>query len=114
MTPDEVVKELKEVLIEAERFATDIFNWSPPSFNEERRNVLSSAIALIQDYQKLRERVSVEKLTSLIATTKLGVGHKFSDSSDYDLYLKDWRIQEKTIKLLAEQIVTYLQQPTEH
>ena len=34
MTPAEVVNELKEVLTEAERFATDIFNWSPPSIDE--------------------------------------------------------------------------------
>jgi hypothetical protein len=79
-------------------------------FNQVKAEIITD----LQDYQKLRERVSEDKLTSLIATTKLGVGHRFSDSSDYDLYLKDWRIQEKTIKLLTQSIVTYLQQPTEH
>jgi hypothetical protein len=47
MTPDEVVKILQE-LVHAE-------------INEDQE-ALQSAISLIQDYQKLRERVSVEKI----------------------------------------------------
>jgi hypothetical protein len=54
MTPDEVVKELKEISEE----------WSYPAGAEfyPKKEALQSAITFLQDYQKLRERVSVEKI----------------------------------------------------
>ena len=112
MTPDEVVKVLKEVLIEAERFATDIFNWSPPSFNEERRNVLSVAITFIQDYQKLRERMSVEAISFLIYKHETGLGEELAKANWTAKHFQDKSKINSTP--LAQAIVTYLQQPTEH
>ncbi len=78
MTPDEVVGSLQ-----------GIFSYG---LSIKQTQALQSAISLIQDYQKLRERIDKGKIKTMIGYV----------GSEYD--------QEMT----AEQIVTYLQQPTEH
>jgi ribosomal protein L18E len=59
---------------------------------------------LIQDYQKLRERVSVEKIEKLLNKNELWVDVGFDIGYATPLVSKD----------LSQAIVTYLQQPTEH
>ncbi len=86
MTPDEVVKVLEELSTK----------YLIP--NSKQREALQSAIFLLQDYQKLRERVNKEQLWGFLISI-WNVNKKFYDAADLDD--------------LAEQIVTYLQQPTE-
>jgi hypothetical protein len=89
MTPDEVVKVLEEDL---RRNNLAIQNWYKPEyFNKNRGQALSSAITQIQDYQKLRGKVDKERIESIL------------------IYMHDMP-KEK----IAQSIVTYLQQPTEH
>ena len=44
------------------------------------------------------------EIVNLLATTKLGTGHNFADSTDFDLHLKDWRIGKREIMILAHAI----------
>jgi hypothetical protein len=81
MTPDEVVKQLK-LSIEKDCACRACMT-------------IPFAISLISDYQKLRERLSVEKIEGLITPPKGQM----------------WLIDTLPI---AQAIVTYLQQPTEH
>ena len=60
MTPDEVVKVLEEYFDEAN------VGGQPNKYLIRKQQALSSAISLIQDYQKLRERVSVEKIEQVL------------------------------------------------
>jgi hypothetical protein len=92
MTPDEVVKVLSNLQSQISDLVTS-------TKAEECEQSLSSAISLIQDYQKLRERVSVEKIE------KICFDHISIGTSEYYKMLP---------VNLAEAIVTYLQQPTEH
>lgn len=78
MSPDEVVKKLGDMSSES---------------NHNEFNVLASAISLLQDYQKLRERVSVEKIVANVP-----------------FYQNIMPVERQEI---VKQIVTYLQQPTE-
>jgi hypothetical protein len=55
MTPDEVVKAQEDL-----DYYLSSFN--PDGANIRFRAAIHSAISLIQDYQKLKERVSVEKI----------------------------------------------------
>ena len=64
MIPDEVVKVLKAELELCKRIG--ISHHLPNKDMLNRIEALSSAISLIQDYQKLRERVSVEKIAKLM------------------------------------------------
>ena len=68
-------------------------------------NIYIVESSLIQDYQKLREKLTVEKLIVTIGK-KLGI-HKEQDLLKYQI----WSDGAKDI---AQAIVTYLQQPTEH
>ena len=88
MTPDEVVKVLNERLCIVHT-TTDV----------EYSIALSSAITLIQDYQKLRERVSVEKIDSLIRN------YAFRHECNLG---NEGIILEKSICEIAQAIVTYL------
>jgi hypothetical protein len=92
MTPDEVVNVLKEI----KEYGLD-----PDCFsNADKQQALSTAISLLQDYQKLRERVSKPKiLVDLILCE--------------NIYNPDLTISVNP-EQLADKIVTYLQQPTEH
>jgi DNA polymerase III delta prime subunit len=83
MTPDEVVKEL-EILNQL----TNI-EW----YGKERE-AIRSAISLLQDYQKLRERISMENIAKILEGRNLFGGKMKEEAS--------------------QAIVTYLQQPTEH
>jgi hypothetical protein len=49
-----------------------------------------------------------DELVKVIETTKLGIGHHFSNSTDYDLFIKDWRIKKEEINLLAQSIIDHL------
>ena len=65
---------------------------------------LSTAASLIQDYHKLRERVSVEKIYEIV--------RKELNKARYDLdgaLIDSYEYQRNQ----AQAIVTYLQQPTE-
>ncbi len=91
MTPDEVVEELKKMLDE-------------PKFSFlKSQQALNSALALIQDYQKLRERVSAKKIRPLFDEFIVCGENKLSLMLSKDHSDK-----------LADKIITYLQQPTEH
>jgi hypothetical protein len=66
---------------------------------------------LIQDYQKLRERVSVEKIDKII--DEIMPCSCISAYKDRGLTAPDCA-NHNYKEDLSEQIVTYLQQPTEH
>ena len=85
MTPDEVVKEL-EILNQL----TNI-EW----YGKERE-AIQTATSLIQDYQKLRERIDVGKIARVLQDCDRTRGQ---DALHYQQ---------------ADAIITYLQQPTEH
>ena len=89
MTPDEMVNKLAEIL----KFTAPL----EPS----EKQALYSAITQIQDYQKLRERVSVEKIRNLL-----------TEMAHLGCCIYDKDCHENTDGAVA--IVTYLQQPTEH
>ena len=93
MTPDEVISNAQKLGLIA-IFHSDIL--SP-----EEKLALKSAITLLQDYQKLRERIDTHKITCIISGLEFKDGEK--DTIIYDHY-----------KDTAQAIVTYLQQPTEH
>ena len=61
-------------------------------FMETRRDNLQSAITLLQDYQKLREKIDMNKIADI---------------------MRKIEYRDASFEYLAEQIVTYLQQPTE-
>ena len=61
MTPDEVVKVLEGMLDGKYPISNVVGN-----DKSEIVKALSSAITFLQDYQKLRERVSVEKIDKII------------------------------------------------
>ncbi len=92
MTPDEVVENLEE--IKAYRL-----EHSPAYL--DYYNALSSAISFIQDYQKLREKLTVENIDTEISVVL----------ADYALNGQGSR---NLTNDLSQAIVTYLQQPTEH
>ena len=93
MTPDEVVKVLKD------RLSGINYDTCPNMCGLKGNQALQSAISLIQDYQKLRERVSVEKIDKVI--NYFGICQEFGS-------------EPEDTKNIAQSIVTYLQQPTEH
>jgi len=93
MTPDEVVKEL-EIHYQTNCMVGDI------------GVAIKSAISSLQDYQKLRERVSVEKISQVTI-----------DLVEDNFPKGECKERGKAIVLHAQMliaIVTYLQQPTEH
>lgn len=107
MTLDEVVSKLKECI--------DDPDWL---WEESGRTALNTAITLIQDYQKLRERVSVEGIKKVIRKPFIikrdmqELGYHSKGTVDYISWRED--IGEWGDENLAQAIVTYLQQPTEH
>ena len=106
MTPDEVVKILENMLTEiACKQAPKIERLETPIYDVDfKLQALQSAISILQDYQKLRERVSVEKIDSLIRN------YAFRHECNLG---NEGIILEKNICEIAQAIVTYLQQPTE-
>jgi hypothetical protein len=105
MTPDEVVKELEQLKgmvwdtiqkgVRTDKYLTD------------RYNALSFAITQIQDYQKLREKVSgidlpVKELGKIVMFIR------------HSMFLPENDKLSELNKMIREAIVTYLQQPTEH
>ena len=104
MTPDEVVTNL-EANIEHHNCRND-----DQSSCAYCQNTIS-AISLIQDYQKLRERVSVEKIDKII--DEIMPCSCISAYKDRGLTAPDCA-NHNYKEDLSEQIVTYLQQPTEH
>ena len=67
MTPDEVVN-IIEVLTEIK-----VYGLKENEHYLDRYNALNSAISFIQDYQKLRERVSVEKIEDVILSHNVSI-----------------------------------------
>lgn len=92
MTPDEVVKVLEEII----KYPKQVGDSDTPA--------LQSAITLIQDYQKLREKISVEKIEEKL---KIAIWYELP-------YQEREKNMSSANKYLAQSIVTYLQQPTEH
>ena len=86
MTPDEVVKVLK--LMTKGHGATD--------FGE----ALQCAVTLLQDYQKLREKIDEGKIEAVVNSAIL-----------FDANIKPIH---KLTNSIVTALVTYLQQPTEH
>jgi len=85
MTPDEVVNVLKEI----KEYGLD-----PDCFsNADKQQALSTAISLLQDYQKLREKLNIDKIVANVP-----------------FYQNIMPVERQEI---VKQIVTYLQQPTE-
>jgi len=104
MTPDEVVKKLDDFKQAPAHFALLVGNeWT--DWKAEIIPALSSAISIIQDYQKLREKINVEKIAIALYQADY-VPCKWKDSASSD----DKWLYRNTGKA----IVTYLQQPTEH
>jgi superfamily II RNA helicase len=99
MTPDEVVKNLEMFKEQIERASE---SRKVNGEYEETYQALQSAISLLQDYQKLRERVSVEKILKIIEDNL--------ECKDDDVI--GCHINGKNAS--AQAIITYLQQPTEH
>ena len=105
MTPDEVVKVLEEYFDEAN------VGGQPNKYLIRKQQALTSAITQIQDYQKLRERVSVATLAFQFYCLD------FPDTDKQEL-LADWQGYSERLRMnyaiKAQSIVTYLHQPTEH
>ena len=109
MTPDEVVEEF----ISMRLFAIgDVWRVTP-----SRLEVLHSAILLIQDYQKLREKIDVDKMMPIIRSsrreTETMIGDYFPDRIAQAIvtYLGRWRMltslyhrQAGKYSLMKEQI----------
>ena len=72
----------------------------------------SKAEKIIQDYQKLREKIDVDELSFLIYKYETGLGEELARANWTAKHFQDKSKINSTP--LAEQIVTYLQQPTEH
>ena len=107
MTPDEVVGVLK-VLQEG---------WVPFTKGAKypvEHQALTSAISLIQDYQKLRERVSVEKIAETAYSYHRNQPIWINDSCFPWIRIKKAPRTYKQWVDLSQAIITYLQQPTEH
>jgi hypothetical protein len=109
MTPDEVVKILENMLTEiACKQAPKIERLETPIYDVDfKLESLSSAITIIQDYQKLRERVSgidlpVKELGKIVMFIR------------HSMFLPENDKLSELNKMIREAIVTYLQQPTEH
>ena len=129
MTPDKVVKELEKLTVlgcespnvypaeyvthdmalDAEDRSLEGQLYRPESAepcgscqNCRTVQIANFAISLLQDYQKLRERVSVEKILKIIEDNL--------ECKDDDVI--GCHINGKNAS--AQAIVTYLQQPTEH
>jgi hypothetical protein len=116
MTPDEVVKVLEQEIKDWQEACASYENTAQEERKEEgcaaletlkdieRANekiiALKSSISLIQDYQKLMERIDVNKIGNIIKEN-LGTHKNF----------ETWLIEKDNI---SQAIVTYLQQPTEH
>ena len=101
MIPDEVVKVLEIINGSGKLKRSPEVNLIP-----DEHQALQSAISLLQDYQELRERVSVEKISQVTI-----------DLVEDNFPKGKCKERGKAIVLHAQMliaIVTYLQQPTEH
>ena len=88
MTPDEVVNVLKGI----KEYGLD-----PDCFsNADKQQALSTAISLIQDYQKLREKIHQGKFAQIL--------HQVFTEKVYN---------EKLFEAQGKALASYLQQPTE-
>ena len=105
MTPDEVVTNL-EANIEHHNCRND-----DQSSCAYCQNTIS-AISLLQDYQKLREKIDVDELSFLIYKYETGLGEELARANWTAKHFQDKSKINSTP--LAQSIVTYLQQPTEH
>jgi hypothetical protein len=95
MTPDEVVKVLEEIFRqkrEIEKYDTGIF----ANKTKQEVEALFSSISLLQDYQKLKEKIHYGKFAQIL--------HQVFTEKVYN---------EKLFEAQGKAIVTYLQQPTE-
>ena len=102
MTPDEVeaIKTIEEMREGYHKYG-------------KTYKALTSAITQIQDYQKLRERVSVEKISGVIHDTEDKLKIK---KLGYITFIDNGgnKIVRSFENFIGDAIVTYLQQPTEH
>lgn len=111
MQMDEAKNILKEDLeIMKNKYSQGVAVLPAGDFKKIREWVHSKfSIQALQFFLDLAERIGDgEKITEILCTTKLGKGHNFSNSTDFDLFLKDWRIDNKEIALLAQAITHYL------
>ncbi len=95
MTPDEVVK---NTLTNAQELGL-IAIFHSDILSPEEKLALKTAISLLQDYQKLRERIDVKEIRDLLL-----------DQNP----IQEWESLSQHKTRLAQSIITYLQQPTEH
>lgn len=116
MTPDEVVKVLKlsikiaDSVMKTQKSAGVKFTKGRLKYQEDIKQAKLSAISLLQDYQKLRERV--EKLN----TKRMDIEVKQEENREFAFGIPNHELGFfiKGFNFALEKIQTYLQQPTEH
>ena len=98
MIPDEVVKGLDSILR---------LDYCIGTKNEQ---VLTSAISLIQDYQKLRERVSVENISQVIKESEKQWRREHTIDTEENIAekIEEVELSKEYLKHQSEQIVIYL------
>ncbi|MFA5724518.1 MAG: hypothetical protein WC979_09765 [Candidatus Pacearchaeota archaeon] len=99
MTPDEVVEKLGEIKEE------DVHH----RLEDSEIEAIQSAISLIQDYQKLRERVSVEKIAEIIYDKETFLQKVLEPSQAFLTWGQLDEIEKSHYQTEAHAIVTYLQ-----
>jgi len=106
MTPDEVMINLEEIFRqkrEIEKYDTGIF----ANKTKQEVEAISAAITQIQDYQKLRERMSVEKIDEIVQNTIEGVVTKNKNVHNEDKFFEVLN-EVEIVNGIAQAIVTYL------
>ncbi len=127
MTPDEVVIVLEQEIKDWQEACASYENTAQEERKEEgcatletlkdiqRANekmvALKSAISLIQDYQKLRDKIDVGKIAGELIEASTFTHTPPNYLNPIKLcFLPSAEIRD----IVAQKIVTYLQQPTEH
>ena len=96
MTPDYVVKNLEGLL------ATGIID-------DNERFALETAISLLQDYQKLRGRVSVENISQVIKESEKQWRREHTIDTEENIAEKiEVELSEEYLKYQSDKIITYI------
>ena len=111
MTPDEVVSVIEKALKQV-AYYNKMTACMHRTHQEDMEDAFTCAITLIQDYQALRERIDVDELSFLIYKHETGLGEELARANWTAKHFQDKSKRNSTP--LAQAIVTYLQQPTEH
>jgi secreted Zn-dependent insulinase-like peptidase len=100
---------MREILFKLlEKWLEIILAFKRRQYDEEARDIMSKK-AIDQVLSDLKQEMvkgvlAVDELTNVLKTTKLGKGHNFCNGTDYDLFLKDWKVRKEEITLLAHSI----------